>query len=40
MKCTEDFNEVNDFLNAFKESKYNLKCSKIGSKWTFGTTNR
>lgn len=40
MKCTEDFNEVNDFLNAFKESKYNLKCSKIGSKWTFGITNR
>lgn len=40
MKCTEDFNEVNDFLNAFKESKYNLKCSKIGSKWTFGVTNR
>lgn len=40
MKCTEDFNEVNDFLNAFKVSKYDLKCNKIGSKWTFGVTNR
>lgn len=36
MKCTDNFNEVNDFLNAFKESKWDLRCSKIGLKWTFG----
>ena len=36
MKCNDNFNEVNDFINAFKESIWDLRCSKIGSKWIFG----
>lgn len=37
MKYTEIFCEVNDFLNAFKESIWDLRCCKNGSKWIFGT---
>lgn len=38
MKYTENFCEVDDFLNAFKESIWDLRCYKNGSKWIFGTT--